>query len=122
MLFKRSAAEDANNPQQVVEKDQRITWKTANSFTLCPFRPNDPINLGAEVLYQNRPPIGRHLPNLSDTQRESGEVSVQRRPVYSRRIHWHPGARDQTKTTYILRGIWHLLPGTRDMDGWQKPN
>src|SRR5262245_24174612 len=105
MLLKCSAAEDANNAQQVVEKDQRVTCKTANSLPLCPFRPNDPINLGTEVLDQNRLPIGRHLPNLSGIQPELGEASVQERPVFPRRIQWRPGARDQTKTTYILQGI-----------------
>jgi hypothetical protein len=122
LVVERSPAKDTNNAQQVPKKDKRVTCKTADSLALSPFRPNDPISLRGEVLYQNRPPIGRDLPNFSDIQRESGEVSAQGRPVFFRRVHWGPSACDQTKTTHIIRGIWLLLPGTRDMDGWQKPN
>jgi hypothetical protein len=76
LIFERPAAENPNNTQQLLSEDQRVTCKIANSFALRPFRPSDPINLRREVLYQNRLPIGRDLPDLPDIQRVSGEVPM----------------------------------------------
>ena len=82
MLTQRFTAEDANNPQQFVSKDQGMTRKTANPLTFRPFWSNDPIILSGKVFHENRNPACCHLTNFSDIERHSSKVSLQETPIF----------------------------------------
>jgi hypothetical protein len=74
-------AENSDNTQQFVSKDEGMTCKAANLLTLRPFWSHNPIVLGGDVFDEDRMPACGHLTNLSDTERHSSKVPLQERPI-----------------------------------------
>jgi hypothetical protein len=80
-LAERLAAEDSDNPQQFVSKDEGMTCKTANLLTFRPFWSHNPIVL-SRVFDKNRTPACCHLTNLSDIERHSSKVPLEETPIF----------------------------------------
>jgi hypothetical protein len=76
------AAEDSDNPQQFVSKDEGMTCKTANLLPFRPFWSHNPIVLSGDVFDENRMTGCCHLTNFSDSELHSCKVPLQKTPIF----------------------------------------